>query len=90
MSSNNNDQNFDDESNDEHDFYQLVLPSCAAAITLTSFKEKKPCRTSSHIGYKFVVDVLNGHQIRCFEQFKMAKHVFMNLLETLTKRYGLK
>ena len=36
------------------------------------------------------MDVLNGHEIRCFEQFRMEKHVFMNLLETLTKRYGLK
>ena len=41
MSSNNNDQNFDDESDDEHDFYQLVLAGCAIAATLTSFKEKK-------------------------------------------------
>ncbi|KAL6345455.1 hypothetical protein AAG906_017174 [Vitis piasezkii] len=90
MPSNNNDQNFDDESDDEHDFYQLVLAGCAAAATFTSFKEKKPCRTSSHTGYKFVMDVLNGHEIRCFEQFRMEKHVFMNLLETLTKRYGLK
>ncbi|RVX08681.1 Protein ALP1-like [Vitis vinifera] len=90
MPSNNNDQNFDDESDDEHDFYQLVLAGCAAAATFTNFKEKKPCRTSSHTGYKFVMDVLNGHEIRCFEQFRMEKHVFMNLLETLTKRYGLK
>ena len=41
MSSNNNDQNFDDESGDEHDFYQLVLAGCATAVKLTSFKEKK-------------------------------------------------
>ena len=41
MSSNNNDQNFDDENGDEHDFYQLVLAGCAVAATLTSFKEKK-------------------------------------------------
>ena len=37
MSSNNNDQNFDD----EHDFYLLVLAGCAATLTITSFKEKK-------------------------------------------------
>ena len=41
MSSNNNDQNFEDESNDEHDFYQLVLVCSIATITLTNFKEKK-------------------------------------------------
>ena len=37
MSSNNNDQNFDDENGDEHDFYQLVLAGCAAIVTLSSF-----------------------------------------------------
>ncbi|RVX11459.1 L10-interacting MYB domain-containing protein [Vitis vinifera] len=36
MPSNNNDQNFDDESDDEHGFYQLVLAGCAAAATFTS------------------------------------------------------
>ena len=91
MSSNNNDQNFEDESDNEHDFYQLVLAGCVATLTITSFKEKKkPFRTSSHTGYKFVMDVLNYHEIKCFEQFRMEKHVFMNLLETLTKRCGLK
>ena len=41
MPSNNNDQNFDDESDDEHVFYQLVLGGCAVAATHTSFKGKK-------------------------------------------------
>ena len=36
------------------------------------------------------MDVLNDHEIRCSEQFRMEKHVFLNLLEILTKRYGLK
>ena len=37
MSSNNNDQNFEGESDDEHDFYQLPLVGCAAIVTLSSF-----------------------------------------------------
>ena len=41
MSSNNNDQNFEDESNGEHDFYRLVLAGCVVVVILTSFKEKK-------------------------------------------------
>ena len=36
------------------------------------------------------MDVLNGHEIRCFWQFRMKKHVFMKLWEALTKIYGLK
>ena len=44
MSSNNNDTNqqiFEDESNDEHDFYQLVLARYDTTITLTSYKGKE-------------------------------------------------
>ena len=36
------------------------------------------------------MDVLNDHEIRCFEQFRMEKHMLMNLFETLIIRYGLK
>ncbi|ONI29443.1 hypothetical protein PRUPE_1G198400 [Prunus persica] len=39
---------------------------------------------------KWVMDVLNGHKIRCYEQFRMEKHVFIKLLETLTSAYDLK
>ncbi|KAL6293903.1 hypothetical protein ACE6H2_002045 [Prunus campanulata] len=39
---------------------------------------------------KWVMDVLNGHKIRCHEQFRMEKHVFIKLLETLTGAYDLK
>ena len=67
-----------------------MLSGCVATITLTSYIEKRPCRTSSHTRYKFVMDVLNGQEIRCFQQFRIEKHVFMKLLEPLTKRYGLK
>ena len=41
LSSNNNYQNIEDESDDEHDFYELVLTGCAAIATHTSYKEKK-------------------------------------------------
>ncbi|KAL6293892.1 hypothetical protein ACE6H2_002034 [Prunus campanulata] len=47
-------------------------------------------KTSSYTGYKWVIEVLNGHEVRCHEQFRMEKHVFHKLLETLTSTYGLK
>ena len=93
MFSNNNDtnnQNFEGKRNNQHDFYQLDLMGCVVVVTLTSYKEKKSCRTSSYTWCKFVMDVLNAHEIRCFEQFRIVEHMFMNLLETFTKRYGLK
>ena len=90
MFSNNNDQILKKKVMMNMLFINWCFVGYAAAITLTIYKVRKPCRTSSHIGYKFVMDVMNGHEIRCFEKFRMEKHVFMNLLETLTKRCGLK
>lgn len=80
-------QNYEDKSNDEYDFYLLVLAGCTTVVIVTSHKEKESCRTSFHIEYKFIMDVLNGHKSRRFEQFIIEKHVFINLFETLTKRY---
>ena len=40
------------------------------------YVDKEPCRTSSHTGYKWLMHVLNDHEIRCQEQFRMQKHVF--------------
>ena len=51
MSSNNNDtnnQNFEGKRNNQHDFYQLDLMGCVVVVTLTSYKKKKSCRTSSY------------------------------------------
>ena len=50
---------------------------------------KQPCRTSAHTGYVFVMEILNGHPRRCQEQFRMEKHVFLNLCRTLREDYEL-
>ncbi|PWA51041.1 hypothetical protein CTI12_AA467690 [Artemisia annua] len=52
------------------------LPSCAIAIKgiIMSRKLKnkpKPCRTSSRTGYLFIQDILNGHERRCYEVFRL-------------------
>ena len=54
------------------------------------YVDKEPCRTSSHTGYKLLMHVLNDHEIRCHEQFRMQKHVFKKLFTTLKSSYGLK
>ncbi|CAL8083459.1 unnamed protein product [Prunus armeniaca] len=93
MSSSDGDGNsthsYTNDSDDE--FYQLISVGCVVAISeWLKYVDKEPCRTSSHTGYKWVMDVLNGHKVRCHEQFKMEKHVFIKLVETLTGSYGLK
>lgn len=78
-----------DESDDE--FHELVALGCVVSVSQwLKYIDKEPCRTSAHTGYKWVMEVLNGHDKRCYEQFRMEKHVFRELLETLTQTYGLK
>ncbi|KAM1040629.1 hypothetical protein ACFX15_029381 [Malus domestica] len=84
-----NTNNSTDGSDDE--FYQLVSASCVTAVSeWLKYVDKEPCRTSSYTGYRWVMEVLNGHPIRCHEQFRMEQHVFKDLLETLKRDYGLK
>ena len=68
MFSNNNDQILKKKVMMNMLFINWCFVGYAVAITLTIYKDRKPCRTSSHI----------GHEIRCFEQFRMEKHAFMN------------
>ena len=37
---------------------------------------KNPCRTSTLTGHQWVQEILHGHHVRCYEQFRMKKHVF--------------
>ncbi|CAL2266420.1 unnamed protein product [Prunus armeniaca] len=68
-----------------------ISVGCVVAVSeWLKYVDKEPCRTSLHTGYKWVMDVLNGHKVRCHEQFRMEKHVFIKLVETLTGAYGLK
>ncbi|KAM1080447.1 hypothetical protein ACFX13_015378 [Malus domestica] len=78
-----------DGSDDE--FYQLVFAGCVTTVSeWLKYVDKVPCRTSSYTGHRWVMEVLNGHPIRCHEQFKIEHHVFKDLLETLKHDYGLK
>ncbi|CAL2240641.1 unnamed protein product [Prunus armeniaca] len=93
MSSSNSDGDNTDSLSDDSDdeFYDLISVGCVMVVSeWLKYVDKEPCRTSSHTGYKWVIEVLNGHEVRCHEQFRMEKHVFKKLLETLTSTYGLK
>ncbi|PWA75810.1 hypothetical protein CTI12_AA224800 [Artemisia annua] len=71
------------------------LLSCAIAIKgiIMSRKLKnkpKPCRTSSRTGYLFIQDILNGHERRCYEVFRLQVPVFKMLCIDLVQSYGFK
>ena len=44
---------------------------------------KNPCRTSTLTGHQWVQEILHGHHVRCYEQFRMKKHVFQQLCHAL-------
>ena len=50
----------------------------------------KPCRTSSRINYLFIQDILNGHERRCYEVFRLQVPVFKILCVDLVQSYGFK
>ena len=87
-----------DEDEDEENWVEEennFLLSCAIAIKgiIMSRKLKnkpKPCRTSSHTGYLFIQDILNGHERRCYEVFRLQVPVFKMLCVDLVQSYGLK
>ena len=50
---------------------------------------KQPCRTSEQTGHAWVREILQGHPIRCYEMFRMEKHIFLKLCTELVD-HGLK
>ena len=50
------------------------------------YQSRVPCRTSILRGHDYVLEVLNGNDIQCFEQFRMKPHVFITFCEVLQER----
>ncbi|KAK9270065.1 hypothetical protein L1049_025638 [Liquidambar formosana] len=71
------------------DINALALLGIQATAYSSTFIIKEPCRNSPHTGWKFMMEILGGHEKRCHEMFRMEKHVFRELCDTL-KGYGLK
>ncbi|XP_038973723.1 protein ALP1-like isoform X1 [Phoenix dactylifera] len=76
----------------DNDNYNILLTATVGMVTeyYTKYIEKEPCRTSYQTGYKFVSEILHGNPYRCQQQFRMEKHVFINLCMELKIKYGLK
>ncbi|XP_019433068.1 PREDICTED: uncharacterized protein LOC109339964 [Lupinus angustifolius] len=48
-----------------------------------NFISRTPCRTSLLIGKMYTLEVMAGHEARCYENFRMRKNVFLNFCDTL-------
>ena len=48
-----------------------------------SFVSKIPCRTSMLTGKMYTLEFLAGHEARCYDSFRMEKHIFINFCNTL-------
>ncbi|GJT02439.1 putative nuclease HARBI1 isoform X1 [Tanacetum coccineum] len=74
MDSNESDSYDEDEENwveEENNFLLSCVIAVKGIIMGRKLKNKrKPCRTSSQMGYKFIKDILNGHERRCYEVFR--------------------
>lgn len=75
---------------DSDDDTVIALVTLALAEHYRRHYERTPCRTSILRGHDYVIEVLNGHDGRCEESFRMETHVFIAFCEALKEHGGLK
>ncbi|TXG64348.1 hypothetical protein EZV62_011342 [Acer yangbiense] len=74
---------------DEIEFNEVVLTVARATVYHNNnFLIKEPCRNSPCTQWMFIMEILNGNDLRCQEQCRMEKHVFVKLCDRL-RSYGL-
>ncbi|XP_062086320.1 uncharacterized protein LOC133792429 [Humulus lupulus] len=56
----------------------------------TTYIEKTPCMNSSQTGHMWLMEILKGHESRCYSMFRMEKDVFIKLCDELEANYGFK
>ncbi|XP_059638572.1 protein ALP1-like [Cornus florida] len=68
-------------SDDEEDNESVLI--FAALLEDQNFYQKRRCRDSILQGETYVMEILNGHRERCYENFRMYPEVFRILCSTL-------
>ncbi|TXG47151.1 hypothetical protein EZV62_026445 [Acer yangbiense] len=80
-----------DNSEDEEEIDQLIcVTGRLIQVYLEQYVLKTPCMTSSQTGFIWLMEVLQGNESRCYNMFRMDKHVFVMLLNELENIYKLK
>ncbi|XP_073282363.1 protein ALP1-like isoform X3 [Primulina huaijiensis] len=67
----------------------VLLSLCGVTNYVLKYIVKEKCRTSWLSGSQWVAEILNGNETRCFEMFRMRKHVFYKLCDDLLQKYSL-
>ena len=66
--------NYIDESDAEYKLLQMIQIGVALYVNhFINHSLKEPCRTSYHSSHSLVLEVLNGRQDRCHQQFRIEK-----------------
>ncbi|XP_034692549.1 uncharacterized protein LOC117919450 [Vitis riparia] len=65
---------------------EMELVAAAAGYYYYNSITRQPCHSLSPSGSGFMTEVLNGHDDVCREMFRMDKHVFHKLCDTLRQR----
>ncbi|KAH1114452.1 hypothetical protein J1N35_007830 [Gossypium stocksii] len=76
------------EHNNYHEEEEQVLSS--VLVHHQTYFTMQPCMDSNYTGQMWVEEVLNGHDDRCMNSFRMPKNIFHSLLHDLQTNYGLK
>ncbi|XP_022852822.1 uncharacterized protein LOC111374384 [Olea europaea var. sylvestris] len=92
------DESIEEESSDDELLYMDdVDANFGELMVLNYFVANKgsiigrtPCRISLLIGKMYILEILNGHPDICYRNFRMQKHVFMNLCDILKEKGLLK
>ncbi|KAL1074129.1 hypothetical protein V6Z11_D11G268600 [Gossypium hirsutum] len=76
------------ENNNYHKEEEYVLSS--VLVHHETYFTMQPRMDSNYTGQMWVDEVLNGHDNRCMNSFRMPKDIFHSLLHDLQTNYGLK
>lgn len=44
------------------------------------YLDMRPCRTSALTGHSYIIEWLNGHEVRSFDMFRIAPPLFIQFL----------
>ncbi|WCJ24610.1 hypothetical protein M5689_006555 [Euphorbia peplus] len=83
-----NETSSDDE---EKDFLNIVATATIAiALYYETYIHKSPCMISYQTGFLWLNDIMEGHETRCLDMFRIKKDTLLLLCEELQVKHNLK
>lgn len=82
--------NSGDDDDDDQIFYSCVqLNALLIQHYYESYIDKNPCMDSSQTGNRWVMEVLQGNNVQCYNAFRIDKDVFYHLCSDLEVKFGV-